>query len=58
MIADELRDAEKNYPEQWIADAFREAVTMNKRSWRYVVRILERWRAQGKDGGQVAEQGL
>jgi DNA replication protein len=53
MIADELRDAEKNYPEQWIADALREAVTMNKRSWRYVVRILERWRAQGKDGGRL-----
>ncbi len=51
MIADELRDAEKNYPEQWIVDALREAVTVNKRSWRYVVRILERWRAQGKDGG-------
>jgi DnaD/phage-associated family protein len=56
MIADELRDAEKNYPEQWIADALREAVTMNKRSWRYVVRILERWRAQGKDGGQLASK--
>jgi DNA replication protein len=52
MIAEELRDAEKNYPEQWINDAFREAVSLNKRSLRYVLRILERWRAQGKDGGR------
>lgn len=51
MIADELRDAEKHYPAEWIADAFRESVTHNKRSWRYVVRILERWRVEGRDAG-------
>jgi DNA replication protein len=53
MIANELRDAEKHYPADWITDAFREAVTMNKRSWRYVVAILERWRVQGKDAGRA-----
>ena len=52
MIANELRDAEKHYPADWIADAFREAVTMNKRNWKYVRAILERWRAQGKDAGR------
>ncbi len=52
MIANELRDAEKHYPADWIADAFREAVTMNKRNWKYVAAILERWRAQGKDAGR------
>ena len=51
MIADELRDAEKSYPAGWIADAFREAVKANKRSWRYVLRILERWRVEGRGGG-------
>jgi DnaD/phage-associated family protein len=51
MIANELRDAEKHFPADWIADAFREAVTMNKRNWKYVRAILERWRAQGKDAG-------
>lgn len=51
MIAEELRDAEKTYPADWIADAFREAVALNKRSWRYVLRILERWRAEGRDAG-------
>jgi DNA replication protein len=56
MIADELRDAEKHYPSDWISDAFREAVVLNKRSWRYVLRILERWRTEGKDGGHVQEE--
>jgi DNA replication protein len=56
MIADELREAERSYPEAWIADALREAVAANKRSWRYALRILERWRAEGKDEGHTAAQ--
>lgn len=54
MIADELRDAERHYPADWIADAFREAVKSNKRSWRYVLRVLERWRVEGRGPGQVS----
>jgi len=53
MIADELRDAEKHFPADWIADAFREAVALNKRSWRYVLRILERWRVEGKSASKA-----
>lgn len=52
MIAEELKEAEKLYPASWIQDAFREAVGLNKRSWRYIVRILERWAAEGKDDGE------
>ncbi len=48
MIANELRDAERHYPADWIADAFREAVAMNRRNWKYVRAILERWRIQGR----------
>ena len=51
MIADELREAEKLYPAIWIRDAIREAVALNKRSWRYIARILERWSAEGKSDG-------
>lgn len=51
MIAEELREAERTYPATWIEDAFREAVELNKRNWRYVRRILERWAAEGKDDG-------
>jgi len=48
MIAEELREAEKLYPETWIEDAIGEAVSLNKRSWRYIARILERWASQGR----------
>ena len=52
MIAEELQEAEKLYPPRWIEEAFKEAVTLNKRSWRYIARILERWASEGKDGGE------
>jgi len=51
MIAEELREAEKLYPEIWIRDAIKEAVSRNKRNWKYIVRILERWSAEGKSDG-------
>jgi DnaD/phage-associated family protein len=52
MIAEELKEAEKLYPPQWIEEAFKIAVTLNKRSWRYIARILERWASEGKDSGE------
>jgi DnaD/phage-associated family protein len=48
VIADELREAESVYPAEWIEDAFREAAAQNKRNWRYIQRILERWAASGR----------
>jgi DNA replication protein len=54
LLAEELMEAEDTYPASWIQDAFREAVELNKRSWRYVQRILERWAAEGK--GDEASQ--
>ncbi len=48
LLADELGEAQDTYPDTWIEDAFREAVELNKRSWRYIQRILERWAAEGK----------
>jgi DNA replication protein len=52
LIAEELQQAEENYPPEWIDAAFREAVSYNRRSWRYVHRILENWatRGRGEDG--------
>jgi DNA replication protein len=52
MIAEELKDAEKQYPESWIEDAFREAVSLNKRNWRYIAAILKRWESEGKGHGE------
>ena len=48
LIAEELQEAEGLYPADWIEDAFREAVTLNKRSWKYIRAILERWRSEGR----------
>jgi DnaD/phage-associated family protein len=50
LLVDQLLDAERTYPASWIEDAFRTAVEMNVRNWRYVRRILERWTAEGRDG--------
>ena len=52
MIADKLREAEKLYPDAWIEDAFREAISQNKRNWRYISRILERWDREGRGDGR------
>jgi len=51
MIAEELREAEKLYPEDWIRDAIKEAVTHGKRKWSYISAILENWSAEGKGDG-------
>jgi DnaD/phage-associated family protein len=51
MIAEELREAEKLYPVNWIRDAIKEAVTHGKRKWSYISAILESWSAEGKSDG-------
>jgi len=48
LIADQISRAIEEYPDDWIEDALGEAVTYNRRSWRYVTRILENWRAYGR----------
>jgi DNA replication protein len=55
LIADDLKEAEKDYPASWIEEAFRESARMNKRSWRYISKILERWASEGKDDGRARE---
>lgn len=49
MMAEALRDAEEQYPANWIAEAVDIAVKANKRSWRYVEAILRRWQEGGRD---------
>ena len=56
MIADALLEAEELYPEEWIGDAIEEAVVQNKRSWRYIARILERWEHEGRGQAQYRAQ--
>jgi DNA replication protein len=51
LIAEELKEAIKLYPATWIKDAINEAISLNKRNWRYIERILERWSTEGKGDG-------
>ena len=59
VLAEQLKEAESLYPQAWLEDAFKEAVDLNKRSWRYVSRILERWEKEGKNGelGRHTQEG-
>ena len=50
ILADELREAEKDYPSAWIEDAFREAARQNARSWAYVKKVLKARERRGKRG--------
>jgi DNA replication protein len=51
LIADELRQAQRDYPAEWIEEAFRLAAEANVRRWSYVRAILERWSTEGKSDG-------
>lgn len=48
IIADQINQAAMDYPAGWIEDAIAEAVFYNKRNWRYINRILENWRQDGR----------
>ncbi len=48
IVADELREAQKDYPAAWIEDAFREAARQNARSWAYVKKVLQARERRGK----------
>jgi DNA replication protein len=49
LIADALKDAERDYPAHWLEEAIQESVAQNKRSWRYIQAILKRWETEGKN---------
>lgn len=59
LIAEELAEAERLYPSEWLESAVRQAVGYNRRSWKYVQRILETWAVEGRrddKGGRGAGQ--
>jgi DnaD/phage-associated family protein len=51
MVADELKEAEKLYPPEWLRDAIKEAALHNKRSIKYISKILENWSVEGRNDG-------
>ncbi len=48
LIADALKDSEKTYSREWVADAIGLAVAHNKRNWKYCEAILKRWKEDGR----------
>lgn len=48
LLTDQIETAMDLYPLTWIEDAILEAVTHNKRNWRYIQRILEHWSVDGR----------
>lgn len=56
ILADELKDAEINYPQEWIEDAFKIAVENNVRKWSYIRAILERFATAGREDSPVEKQ--
>jgi DnaD/phage-associated family protein len=56
MITEEIKAALKDYPEPWIRDAFKESVALNKRSWRYIQRVLEKWSSEGRSDGKTGQK--
>ncbi len=49
LIAEELQEAEKEFPAEWVEEAFRLAVQRNARNWRYIAAILRAWKEKGRD---------
>jgi len=56
MLAEILRDAEKEYPVGWIEEAIRIAVEHNARSWKYIAAILERWKKEGRGEKKISAE--
>ncbi len=48
MMADELKQAEIDYPGEWIPEAFLLAEKANVRKWSYIRAILDRWKTDGR----------
>jgi len=43
IVAALIREAVATYPETWIRDAISVSVQSNRRNWRYIQRVLDRW---------------
>jgi len=50
LIAESLEEAEREFPPEWIDEAFQIAVEYNVRRWRYIDKILRSWKEEGRHG--------
>lgn len=56
ILSQSLAAAEDEYPPAWVAEAIEIAVKNNKRTWRYIEAILNRWQREGKHDRQEKQQ--
>jgi DNA replication protein len=48
IIAERLKELEKEYPAQWLREAIEQAVENNSRSLAYMAGVLRRWQEKGR----------
>ncbi len=53
MIVDAIREAESEFPSDWIEDAMKYAVERNARNWKYIRKVLDSWRQEGRSREKV-----
>jgi len=58
LLADMLKEAEREYPGAWFEEAFEIAVSRNVRNWKYIEAILRRWKENGKDERRDSEDSV
>ncbi len=56
LISEELKEAEQEFPADWIADAFKIALKRNVRRWDYISAILKRWKTEGRSDRQKSNK--
>ena len=56
LLAEALGEAEDTYPATWIEEAIQIAVKKDKRHWRYIQAILERWLKEDGDGKKIGQK--
>lgn len=56
MVSENLKAALNDYPEEWVRDAIKEAVSNNVRKWRYIEKILLTWKTEGRGNGKNKQQ--
>lgn len=54
LIADAIKDAVKDFTEQWVMDAIGEAARANGKSWNYIRAILDRWQRDGRNAPPIS----
>jgi DnaD/phage-associated family protein len=48
LIADQLRDLEKEYSAQWVEEAIKQAAFSHVNSLNYIIGVLKRWQRDGR----------